>query len=137
MWEEAKHHGLRVGLAHPSRDASGAVGLLTLARGATMLTEAELAAERAAVSWLTQFAHSAMSQLIAPRLAPETQVMLTAREKEVLRWTAEGKTSYEIALILAVAERTVNFHINNIMSKLGTSNKTQAAVKAVALGLLL
>ena len=77
-----------------------------------------------------------MSKLLTPKLAPETQITLTSREKEVLCWTAEGKTAYEIAHILNVSERTVNFHINNAIAKLETSNKTQAAVKATALGML-
>ncbi|MGH8808277.1 MAG: autoinducer binding domain-containing protein [Noviherbaspirillum sp.] len=136
MWEDARGHGLRFGWAQASRDASGAVGLLTLARSAEQLTAAELAENQARMSWLTQYAHAAMARLLTPKLAPETQVVLTAREKEVLRWTAEGKTAYEVSLILSVAERTVNFHINNVVAKLGTSNKTQAAVKAAALGML-
>ena len=69
-------------------------------------------------------------------MLPETQAQLTAREIEVLRWTAEGKTSNEIAQILSISERTANFHINNILVKLGALNKTQAAVKAAVLGLL-
>lgn len=136
MWEEARASGLRVGWAQASRDAHGAVGLLTLARSEEPLTGSELAAHQARMSWLTQYAHAAMTRLLVPKLAPETTVVLTAREKEVLRWTAEGKTAYEIALILSVSERTVNFHINNVITKLGTSNKTQAAVRAAALGLL-
>jgi LuxR family transcriptional regulator, quorum-sensing system regulator SolR len=136
MWEEARSHGLRVGWAQASRDASGAIGLLTLARSAEELTSRELAARQAQMSWLVQYAHAAMARLLASKLAPESQIVLTAREREVLRWTADGKTSYEISQILLVAERTVNFHINNVVSKLGASNKTQAAVKAAALGML-
>lgn len=136
MWEEARSHGLRVGWAQASRDPNGAVGLLTLARSADPLTIDELDAIEAKMSWLTQYAHAAMARLLIPKFAPETQAVITAREKEVLRWTAEGKTAYEISKILAVSERTVNFHVNNVVAKLGTSNKTQAAVKAAALGLL-
>ncbi|HZW14432.1 MAG TPA: autoinducer binding domain-containing protein [Noviherbaspirillum sp.] len=136
FWEDARSHGLEVGWAQASRDANGAVGLLTLARSAETFTEAELAINQAKLSWLVQYVHAAMTRLLTPKLAPESRVVLTAREKEVLRWTAEGKTAYEISQILSVAERTVNFHINNIVGKLGTSNKTQAAVKAAALGLL-
>lgn len=136
MWEEARGHGLQFGWAQASRDASGAVGLLSLARSAEPLTAEELARNQARMSWLAQYAHAGMSRLLSPKLAPESQVVLTAREKEVLRWTAEGKTAYEISQILSVAERTVNFHINNVIAKLGTSNKTQAAVKAAALGML-
>ena len=136
MWEDARSHGLRVGWAQASRDPAGAVGLLTLARSAEPLTRSELDANQAKMAWLAQYTHAAMARLLTPKLAPETQVALTSREKEVLRWTAEGKTSYEISQILDVSERTVNFHVNNAVAKLGTSNKTQAAVKATALGML-
>lgn len=136
LWEEARAHGLQFGWAQASRDAGGAVGLLTLARSTEQLTDHELYENQANMSWLTQFAHAGMARLLTPKLVPETLAMMTAREKEVLRWTAEGKTAYEISQILAVSERTVNFHINNVVSKLGASNKTQAAVKAAALGML-
>lgn len=136
MWEEARSHGLRVGWTQASRDPNGAVGLLTLARSTDPLTSGELRASEAKMSWLAQYAHAGMARLLIPKLAPETQAVITTREKEVLRWTAEGKTAYEISKILAVSERTVNFHVNNVVAKLGTSNKTHAAVKAAALGLL-
>jgi len=137
MWEEARGNGLRVGWAQASRDANGTVGLLTLARGSDQLTSEELADNQAKMSWLAQYSHVAMARLLAPKLVPESKVALTARELEILRWTAEGKTAYEISQILSVAERTVNFHINNAIAKLGTTNKTQAAVKAATLGLLI
>jgi DNA-binding CsgD family transcriptional regulator len=136
LWEEARTHGLQVGWAQASRDANGAIGLLTLARSAGQLTPSELQANQLKMSWLTQLAHAGMGRLLLPKLVPETQVIMTAREREVLRWTAEGKTAYEISRILSVSERTINFHINNVVSKLGASNKTQAAVKAAALGML-
>ncbi|ADX01780.1 ER transcriptional regulator [Acinetobacter baumannii 1656-2] len=49
---------------------------------------------------------------------------------------AEGKTSAEIAQILGVTERTVNFHLSNSMQKLNVNNKISAAIRAVMLGLL-
>jgi LuxR family transcriptional regulator, quorum-sensing system regulator SolR len=61
---------------------------------------------------------------------------LTAREVEVLRWTAEGKISMDISDILGITERTVNFHIGNCMRKLGATSKTSAAVQAALWGLL-
>jgi LuxR family transcriptional regulator, quorum-sensing system regulator SolR len=100
------------------------------------LSEGELTANLGKMVWLTQYAHAAMGRLLISKLTPETQISLTAREKEVLCWTAEGKTAYEISLILSISERTICFHINNVVSKLGASNKTQAAVKAAALGML-
>jgi LuxR family quorum-sensing system transcriptional regulator SolR len=137
LWEEARAHGLHFGWAQSSRDTSGAIGMLTLARSTEQLSELELSVNTAKMMWLTQYAHAAMCRLLLPKHVPESQVVLTAREREVLRWTAEGKTAYEIGQILSVSERTINFHVNNIVTKLGASNKTQAAVKAAALGLLI
>jgi DNA-binding CsgD family transcriptional regulator len=136
LWEEARAHGLCFGWAQATRDAKGAIGLLTLARSAEQLTEQDLLTNKYKMAWLTQVAHVGMSRLLTPKLVPESLVIMTAREKEVLRWTAEGKTAYEVGQILAVSERTVNFHINNVVTKLGASNKIQAAVKAASLGLL-
>jgi len=62
--------------------------------------------------------------------------LLTTRELTVLRWTAAGKTSAEIGIILGISTRTVNFHITTVLTKLDAVNKTQAVVKAVMLGLL-
>ncbi|RJF92104.1 autoinducer binding domain-containing protein [Noviherbaspirillum saxi] len=136
LWDEARGHGLKHGWAQATRDMQGTVGLLTLARSAEPLSALELAENQAAMSWLTQFVHASMAQKLIPKLVPETQVRLTVRERDVLRWTAEGKTAYEISQILSISERTINFHINNIVTKLGTTNKTQAAVKAAVLGML-
>jgi len=61
---------------------------------------------------------------------------LTEREREVMRWTAEGKTAFEISIIIGLTERTVNFHIGRVLAKLGAINKTQAAVKAAVMGML-
>lgn len=61
---------------------------------------------------------------------------LTPREVQTLLWVARGKSSAEIAVILEVAERTVNFHIDNVIRKMGVATRVQAAVKATMLGLL-
>jgi LuxR family transcriptional regulator, quorum-sensing system regulator SolR len=136
LWSEARKHGLHYGWTQFSRDASGSVGMLTLARNVAELTEYELFENKIKMAWLAQFSHAIMSRLLVPKYAPETLIVMTLREKEVLRWTAEGKTAYEIGQILEVSERTVNFHISNVVTKLGASNKTQAAVKAATLGML-
>ena len=63
-------------------------------------------------------------------------VELSSREKACLSWTALGKSSWEIGRILSISENTVIFHIKNAMRKLGTSNRTVTAVKAIQLGLI-
>jgi LuxR family transcriptional regulator len=136
LWEEARSFGLRYGWAQSIRDFNGAVGMLTLARSNDPITEKELDAKMFNMAWLTQAAHLGMSRCLTPKLMPEAIAKLSNREIAVLRWTADGKTSGEIACILNIAERTVNFHINNVIAKLNATNKTSAAIKAAMLGLL-
>ena len=64
------------------------------------------------------------------------QVDLSQREIETLTWSARGKTSDEIASILGLSKRTVDFHIDNARAKLGVSSRIQAAVKAATGGLI-
>ncbi len=58
---------------------------------------------------------------------------LTARESECLIWTAAGKTSDEIGIILGITARGVNENINKAMKKLNVRNKIQAVTKALHL----
>jgi DNA-binding CsgD family transcriptional regulator len=61
---------------------------------------------------------------------------LTARELEILRWTADGKSPEEIALILSTSVRTVSYHVMQIMHVLGVQNKVAAVSKAILKGWL-
>ncbi|WP_159084295.1 helix-turn-helix transcriptional regulator [Dongshaea marina] len=61
---------------------------------------------------------------------------LSERECECLRWASEGKTSWEIAKILGISERTVNYHLTQSASKTDSSNRYQAIARAVYAGLL-
>lgn len=56
---------------------------------------------------------------------------LTKRELEILSWTKEGKTGWEISVIMNISENTVRFHIKNILKKLDAVNKTHAVAKAM------
>jgi DNA-binding response OmpR family regulator len=57
-------------------------------------------------------------------------VDLNDREVETLTWAARGKTSAEIAQILDLSKRTVDFHIDNARVKLGAATRVEAAIKA-------
>ena len=73
---------------------------------------------------------------VAERKADTTELKLTDRELEALTWVARGKSSADIAVILSISERTVNFHMDNSMRKAGVSTRVQAAVKCAVLGLI-
>lgn len=136
LWSDAMDFGIKVGVAQSSWTAHGAFGLLTMSRHADPLAPSEVENLLLPANWLSNLCHMRMSQFLESKLIPEASTPLTAREREVLRWTAEGKTSYEIGKILSISERTVNFHVNNVLLKLAATNKVQAVVKAVATGLI-
>ncbi|CAG0942850.1 Transcriptional regulatory protein LiaR [Anaerolineae bacterium] len=66
----------------------------------------------------------------------ETIEPLTAREKDILRLMVEGLTNQAIAEILSLSPGTVKGYTHTILQKLGTNDRTQAAVKAIRLGLI-
>ena len=61
---------------------------------------------------------------------------LTPRERDVLRLVIEGQSNKEIGGSLSISEDTAKKHVQTILSKLGVSDRTQAAVKAVRAGLI-
>ena len=60
---------------------------------------------------------------------------LTAREQEVLRLLAAGRTNREIASELFIATKTASVHVSNILAKLQATNRGEAAAIAHRLGL--
>jgi LuxR family transcriptional regulator, quorum-sensing system regulator SolR len=136
MWEEAQSYGLRYGWCRSCFDSNGIGGLLTLARSSGPIGERELRDKAIAMDWMTQSAHTAMTKCLMHRLIPECTAKLSTQELTVLRWTGEGYCSREIAQLMNIAERTVNFHATNATAKLNASNKTAAVMRAAVLGLL-
>jgi DNA-binding NarL/FixJ family response regulator len=62
--------------------------------------------------------------------------LLTDRELEVLRLLGQGKHNSEVAQELGIGTGTIKVHVHHIISKLGVSDRTQAVVRAIDLGLL-
>lgn len=73
---------------------------------------------------------------VARKANARPAVSLTEREIEALTWSARGKSSADIAVLMEVSERTVNFHIANAMQKFGVATRIQAAVKASLAGII-
>ena len=66
---------------------------------------------------------------------PDALAGLTAREREVLRLLAAGRSNREIAAALFIAPKTASVHVSNILAKLGASSRTEAAAIALQAGL--
>lgn len=136
MRAEACSFGLVHGLAQPRRDAQGIVSLLTCVRSDPAISDEELKAKGERLQWLSYLCHESMITHWGAALRSRPETKLSARELEVLRWSCDGKTASDMAEIIGVSEATVNFHMRNACLKLGTPNKTAAAVRAALMGLL-
>ncbi len=84
--------------------------------------------------------HSGQTRIppeVASRLAerlPRSE--LSPREMDVLRLIVDGKSNKEIASALFISESTVKVHVNNILGKMGVSDRTQAAMTAIQRGIV-
>jgi len=109
--------------------------LLKDADGETVL-DAIHAASRGEASLHPRIAQRLMDEVTAPARGRDPTAGLTAREMEVLRLIAQGRTNAEIAAELVITERTVKAHVSNLLGKLHLSDRTQAAVYAWREGLM-
>ncbi|MGL4575215.1 MAG: autoinducer binding domain-containing protein [Burkholderiaceae bacterium] len=133
----AREHGLVFGWSQLCIDALGARAVVSFMRSQGELTDAELTEKNESMAWTAQVLHAAMMMLDRAHFPVQQPAEpLSYREREVLRWTADGKTAAEVAEILVITERTVNFHINRCIEKLKVNNKLAATVRAAMLGLL-
>jgi DNA-binding NarL/FixJ family response regulator len=120
---------------------AGAVGYLLKDVSSERLVEALLAAVRGESVLQPSVAAKVVARFTtlpdepAPRRQPLV-VPLSDRELQVLRLLAKGSSNREIAATLFLAEGTVKNHVTNVLAKLGARDRTQAALRAQALGLL-
>jgi DNA-binding CsgD family transcriptional regulator len=133
--DEASEMGLCQGAAIPIHAAGGEFGLVSVAVDTTPRRFGTLMRTHLhQMHLLSLYYHAHVAeQFIATESAT---VSVTARERECLSWSAQGKTSWEISEILAVSEATVNFHMQNAMRKLEVYSRPHAIVKAVMLGII-
>ncbi len=111
---------------------AGAIGYLLKDINADALSQAI----RSAAAGQVALSPQAARRLLREVEAPANPDPLTERETEVLRQLALGKSNREIAETLVIAEKTARAHVSNILSKLGVSSRTQAALHALRTGLV-
>ena len=131
FYKDASLHGICSGVSFPYRGFAGQLGIFTVTSEEPYhrsgLAQPELQYEMHLLGARLMEAHRQ-----AVGMEPEAaDQLLTGREKECVRWIADGKTAIEVGLILGISHRTAIFHLQNATTKMGTTSRTSAAVKAV------
>ncbi|MEF3102508.1 LuxR family transcriptional regulator [Raoultella ornithinolytica] len=135
LWDGARDHGLVKGITQCLTLPNHAQGFLSVSgqNRSTGLYPADELEMR--LRMLIELSLLTLLRLQDAMVMPP-EMKFSRRELEILKWTAEGKTSAEVAIILSISENTVNFHQKNMQRKFNAPNKTQIACYAVATGLI-
>jgi DNA-binding CsgD family transcriptional regulator len=131
LMHEAEEAGLNDGVGIPLYGRTGEVAALGLARNEK---SGETNYETlAALQLIGTYFHESYKDLIR-----KTEfVELTAKEKEILIWAAEGKTDAEIAGIIGISLPTVRYRWNNVFKKLNAYGRVYAITKSIRLQLII
>ncbi len=136
MMNEARAFGVKSGVTMPIHSPHGELGVLSFALDRDAPYSNEVTSySMPYIQLLASYTHEALRRICGLVDGDDGQY-LTQREKECLKWAADGKSAWEIGNILNISERTVNFHLNNIVQKLGVSNRQHAVAKATLKGII-
>ena len=114
---------------------AGALGYLLKDSGPEELVKAIHQVYRGESSLHPNVARKLLRELAHPSAQEPGAQPLTDRELEVLKLVARGQSNREIAQQLAISEATVRTHVSRILTKVGLSSRTQAALYALQKGL--
>ena len=118
--------------------ASEALALARAAGAAPLEAEVEALIRRARLPAPSATNGAAPATPVAPDVEPDAaeRLGLTAREEEVLRLVADGRSNSQIAETLFISRKTASVHVSNILSKLGVSSRVEAAAVAHRQGIV-
>ncbi|MBA6257678.1 MULTISPECIES: LuxR family transcriptional regulator [unclassified Colwellia] len=135
--QQAREHGLINGLSVPLRSVSGEIAVFSI------VTDISHEEGRKILDDALLFSHTFSTHLFEQYVAIQAKIehiknrkKLTKRETQCMLWACEGKTSWEISQIINITERTIIFHLNNSVKKLGASNRQHAVAKIIKNGLI-
>lgn len=133
LFEEASEAGLRTGFTVPLHGPQGGMAVVSFASSVGVKDVLSHIGHLYAIA--NQF-HLIFRDLVQPKSNFRTLVRLTERERDCLAWVAQGKSSWDIGMILGISHNTVNFHIKNSMHKLGATSRVVAVLQAIRQNLL-
>ncbi len=131
FYAQAKSFGLSNGFSHIHTD-NNIFGLMSIADKKLRNSERS----RTILNTVAPHFHQLIAKILHQKACQQVP-KLTAREREVLLWAMEGKSNWEISVILGISKESIKGHIANILHKLGANNRTQAVAIALQYNLLL
>lgn len=131
IFGEAGEFGLRAGFAVPMITLEGEIAAVSLCG-----TSIEM--PPTAPGMVAMVSNFAIARAIELRSCDSrrAQASLSPREVECLRWTAQGKTQWEISVILSVSEHTIETHLKNVSRKLSAHTRAHAVAEGFRLRLI-
>lgn len=124
-WEAMSEAGIADALCSTSYGGGGMIASLHLGFADCDFDPDESLAMQAAGLVLTE-------KLMSFAHCPSDRTPLTPRERDSLALVAEGKTDWEISVILGISESTARFHVDNARRKLGAVTRAQAVARLIA-----
>jgi DNA-binding CsgD family transcriptional regulator len=133
--DDAGRHDVRGGVAWSAFDAR--VGRAVVAWDAKHDAHAApLGARLAAIALLAGIAHEALVAHCHTASPARSGATLTDRERDCMTLVARGMTSADVGMKLGITTRTANFHVGNVMAKLGAVSRGEAIARAIAANLV-
>lgn len=137
MWSALQNHGMEHGWSQSYlNEENDLCCTISLARPHCEIFALELYDHYGVLQYILQHLSELFVSTFPAVLAKPPPVRLSARELEIVRLCALGKTSWEIGHIFCISERTVNYHIKNLIVKFNACNKMSAVIAAARAGYL-
>jgi LuxR family transcriptional regulator, quorum-sensing system regulator LasR len=138
MYEEASGYGIKSGVTLPIHGARGELGIVCFVSDTRPDQHFHNDAHRnlPELSCFRDFILESSLKFMKLSSGAEKPISVTKRELECLKWSAAGKSSWEIGQILHCTEATINFHFGNIRRKFDTNSRQQAVIMAINIGLI-
>ncbi len=137
---KAEEAGLVDGYTLPLVSRDGEIAILTVFPDEQTKSFAQQKYNENLLYVLAQFFHIRALRVVMEERFVSTRgrkrSFLSGRERETALWISRGKSSWEIAQILGISEKSVEFYADSVKRKLNAVNRTQAVVKALLLGLI-
>jgi len=137
LWHGLQQNEIRHGWSQSFHHAeSGLCSIVSLARKHAPISPFELYEHYGYMFYATSHMSELFARTLPNRSAKPRAPHLSPRELEVLQLSAGGKTAHEISRILSLSERTVNYHVQNVIEKLNVCNKISAVIAAARAGII-